>query len=131
MGREGGEMTKTDTQFDTTLSRAIIDKITEAIQFELLKRGFHVKILIGQSFDRFGKLKLVLDSDVFQTTPVLFKELRIQSFGSASEIHDDLTADIWFGVHAFWRSFDGGQNGTKLFDFRCQADIEHDEISIR
>jgi hypothetical protein len=48
------------------LSNETIQKLTEAIQTQLLKRGFTASVALTQAEDRYGKLVFELTSETFQ-----------------------------------------------------------------
>jgi hypothetical protein len=101
--------------------------IKEIITDELLKRGF---IAPFESFeetidDRSGKHRLFIQSEKFQTVPVLFKEIRVEAFSSSvsMEVVDSgpegdskCAIKSWSAsIHVDYKHFDGGTNGSRLF----------------
>ena len=101
------------------------DALQEIIQTELLKRGFQVPI---ESFEEEigdqGGHSIGFQTEPFQTTPVLFKEIRVVTFSKSlkqeklkNDAGDDYTVTkFWMTIHASYTVFSGGTNGTQLFE---------------
>jgi len=111
-----------------TLTTAIQrESIQKLIQTELLKRGFTAPI---KSFEevksRSGGNHFEFHTEGFQTTPVLFKSIRVANFSSSVvkekfKILEDSEKEetrlrVWISVHVDYEHFGGGRNGCKLFD---------------
>lgn len=105
--------------------------IKNAIQTELLKRGFHTPIVKIHEKENQPKTKNFIKfyTEPFQTTPVLFKEITIQEFASGffeEKIRTAESTKTYYGlmiqVYVVYNHFDGGSNGCKLFDFRATLD---------
>lgn len=110
------------------LSQENLDTIKAAIQLELLKRGVTAPIVKleettgrNQGCDHY----INLETEPFQTVPVMFKKLMVSSFSThvskrkRSELKEGLEGDfisVWISVHYSYESFSGGSNGTELFD---------------
>lgn len=103
------------------LDKDVLAEIQGHIQTELTRRGYHAPVTLTQEGD---KNRLYLTSEPFQTTPVIFRELRISEFGATARKEtvekdkDEVTA-VYIGVNVRWKHFDGGENGTRLFTFTC------------
>ena len=96
---------------EETVKRAIVDA--------LAKRGFHAPIHNFEQVDR----KFEFISDNFQTTPVLYKELVIRTFGSSctEEYGDDGELNkktFYIDVSIQVMAFDQGQNWIHLFNIK-------------
>jgi hypothetical protein len=97
------------------LSKETMLLIQESLSTELVKRGFHAPITVEQKGSR-----VEVTSSPFQTIPVLFKELTVGSFNSVVQEHEELyTIDI--SITVFYKMFDGGNNGVKLFHFHAKT----------
>ena len=105
-----------------------LDNLKEVIQTELLKRGFHTPITKFEVVERRGSKKLGLLTAPFQTTPVIFKELKIENFSSyiteKSLVRED-GKEVFFleaglSVYVNWEHFDSGTNGCRLFSISCR-----------
>lgn len=107
------------------------DEIQEFIQVELLKRGFHAKITsFKEAEGRNGKNYLEFQTETFQTTPVIFKSVRINNFSSSiSDVIDKMFRRVWVQVHVSYEHFDRGSNGCCLFDLFCETSIENDRVT--
>jgi hypothetical protein len=120
------------------LSEKQIQSLKNVVQDELTKRGFHVKIDLKEEEKKSGEYGVTLTSEDFQTTPVLFKKLNIQDFGSSvREIphkeeyggdKEDLIIKVWISVNIRLKTFDGGWNFTSLFNFQGVCFGEDDRI---
>lgn len=86
--------------------------LKDAIKTELTKRGFHTPFNV-----KIENKKIIIESEPFQTIPVLFKEISIISFGSKIEDNVDLPRikNFWVNVNVQYKHFDGGTNGCNLF----------------
>jgi len=85
--------------------------IKKVIEHLLMRLGIHTEILI-----EFGEKKLVLVSTPIQTTPTIYKEVKITGGGSL-ESFDENRLDIFtLKVHLDYRfkRFGGGSNGVDL-----------------
>ena len=103
------------------------NSIQEKIQIELLKRGFTAQIVNFEEVSGRGNdTRLEFNTTSFQTVPVIFKEIIVCNF-SSSLVEEQITNEngifntvrVWLSVHVSYKSFEGGSNGNKLFDFTC------------
>jgi len=114
------------------LSLSNLLEIREIIQEELLKRGFTAPILkIEETVDIMGSHHIELSTAYFQTTPVIFKKLRITNFntsvsiGKLSDLATNATPNlldkdyvmVWVTTNLSYESFGGGSNGLNLLNF--------------
>ena len=73
-------------------------------------------------------------SESFQTAPVIFKTIRVQGVGTITEmteetIHEDIKfLSVWFNVRAACKHFEGGSNGTSLFNVSFEV-FENESIN--
>jgi len=95
--------------------------IQEAIQTELLKRGFHAPIISFKEIE--GKRKgFEFSTEFFQTTPVIFKTIQISNFSTGITAHNDpkyptiKQYKFYIQVSVSYNLFDGGRNSCNLFD---------------
>lgn len=105
-------------------------EIQEFIQTELLKRGFHAPITALQEKTINHNTGLYFESAPFQTTPVLFKSIKIINFANSildeepigensSYVPDLMIRRVYIQVYVEYKHFDGGSNGSKLFGVQC------------
>lgn len=91
------------------------EQIAELIRIELLKRGFIVDVTCTPTKDNSFKVK----TTSFQTTPVLFKEVWIESRNVFVEEKENdkgvKYTDYNISIHVCYEHFDGGRNGCSLF----------------
>lgn len=101
--------------FTTPEQRMII---TQEIEKALTRRGFHVSIRIQEELAQIKTRNILkVESDEFQTTPVLFESIRIENFSSGFFEHEKKRGFI-IQIHAMYKHFNGGQNGVELFTIR-------------
>lgn len=126
------ESTLTIESRELLMSKLISEKdiIKEFISNELCKRGFHAKI---ETFD-IVKDRIQFETENFQTTPVIFKEINIGNFGGGigrgtlytitgkGEVVTDDVLNVWIPVHVSYTHFDGGTNGSNLFQVNVYVD---------
>lgn len=93
----------------------VFEQISEIIRVELLKRGFIVDVTCTQTKENSFKVK----TSSFQTTPVLFKEVWIESWNVFIEDKENdkgvKYTDYNISIHVCYEHFDGGRNGCSLF----------------
>lgn len=84
--------------------------IKEKIQIELLKRGITAPIKTIEYEN--NKLKVVTED--FQTNPVIFKRLWVQTWNSfIDKIDNNIT--LFISLNYRYEHFNGGSNGCDLF----------------
>lgn len=121
------------------LSAANLEAIKNAIQIELLKRGVTAPIVeIKETLGRNSSAHyLEFSTAPFQTVPVMFKKLVVSSFSTSlrkapkSDLKPGIEGEyiaVWISVHFTYESFEGGSNGTKMFDiwFNVFGETEYD-----
>ncbi len=116
-----------------------LELIKDTIQTELLKRGFHAPITVTEQVDK--NPRVLVTSENFQTTPVLFKNIKIVNFsGNIEEVEQDFTGinnkketktiiKFWIPVQVRYEHFDLGGNGSRLFNL--EGFVFRDEDSDR
>jgi len=119
------------------MNNTATNNLKTLVQAELIKRGFKAKLI---QFEVCPKYNIVrLQSEDFQTTPVIFEKLNITHFngGISKEtiIVDDYdieleVTNVWIAVHVAFTHTDGGFNSTKLFDVRAVIDENDEVVSI-
>ena len=106
-------------------------QVEEIINLELLKRGFPNICLEELSYDyETKKQKLVVSSEPFQTTPVIFKEIRIQNFGgriTELEINGKQLLEIVIPINVRYDHFDSGSNSCELFTITLRV-LPNDDV---
>lgn len=108
------------------LSQENLNAIKEFIQVELLKRSITAPIIkIEEESSKSHSHYIKFNTTEFQTTPVIFKKLQVNDFGSSvvrslrSELNPEAEGEyisVWISVHYSYESFSGGTNGTELFN---------------
>ena len=83
----------------------------KTIEHLLTHMGIHTEILI-----EFGEKKLVLVSTPIQTTPTIYKEVKITGSGSLESFNENRPDIFTLRVHLDYRFkyFGGGSNGVDL-----------------
>lgn len=91
------------------------EQIAELIRIELLKRGFIVDVTCIPTRDNHMRVK----TTSFQTTPVLFKEVWIESsnafFSENQKENGYKYTDYYVSLSVCYKHFDDGRNGCNLF----------------
>ena len=109
------------------------EQIEKLIRIELLKRGFIVDVTCTPTRDNHFKVK----TTSFQTTPVLFQEVWIESskafFSEHQKENGYKYTDYYVSLSANYKHFDDGINGCNLFiiEFRMFSDNIVRILSIR
>jgi hypothetical protein len=110
--------------------KKVYSQIADIIQTELLKRGFVVNVSCTPTPD--NSLKVITDE--FQTTPVIFKKVWIESFGVKVEEHENSKGikytDYHISLDVFYEHFGGGKNGCNLFSISLRKFEDWDEVKI-
>jgi len=118
-----------------SLATDTITNIHAAITTELLKRGFTAKVVVDEKTSRHGDYRLELTSEMFQTVPVIMKEIRINgeiTFRQDEENENVIHVGCRVGVR--YEHFTGGSNGCALFSFFCRIRKDREdiyEVSVR
>ena len=117
------------------LTEKSLEEIKNKIDMELLKRGFPKLSEIKERENGNGH-GLEFHSEPFQTTPVIFKEIWVESFSTnlseAVDIYKEeefKVINIWAQVNARYELFDGGSNGCDLFTIRAKTLAQQDSFS--
>ena len=109
------------------LTTGQINSLKNFVQDELLKRGFTAKITTFEEIISRGSHYINFETESFQTVPVIFKSLKVASFSTSVsqavlENESGVTytkTNVWITISTRTKSFDGGSNGTNLFQFNC------------
>lgn len=69
------------------------------------------------------EIRVEFYTETFQTTPVMFKEIRLMSSSSSISLNPELTLEhnqelfgIFINISLRFKNFEGGENGTTLFE---------------
>ena len=104
----------------------VLEDLSSILSKELKKRGFFAPITL--EWDEGRCLCFKLNSDEFNTTPVLFLSIKIQNFGGNIYTVDEERVEFWLPVNARWKHFDVGQNCTAIFTL--SGNILPDKVKI-
>lgn len=106
-----------------------LEQIAELIRIELLKRGFIVDVTCTPTENSF-KVK----TSSFQTTPVLFKEVWIESWSVfVDEKENDKGVkytNYQITMEVCYEHFDGGRNGCNLFTMNLRSFENWDRVMV-
>lgn len=103
------------------LSEKAVSTIKDLLQTELLKRGILAPICrIEEVEGRVGSSYISFETEEFQTTPVIFKSLKVENFNSWI-VKAEGSIAVTITVHYSYQHFGGGSNGCSLFDFYCKV----------
>jgi hypothetical protein len=101
---------------ETTLTSSQSEFVKEAIQDELLKRGITARI---NRFEEKNE-RLELETEPFQTYPVMFKKIHVYNHlsGFTFSNPDKNVIELYIGLSFRYTLFSGGSNGSDLMDLR-------------
>ena len=115
------------------LTEETINVIKDKIQEELLKRGITAPIIKFKEYiDRNGNHKIELKTEDFQTSPVIFKRLWVDIFGTEVYIPKEEEStdhyNIWIALDYSYEHFGGRRNECTLFTFRCSVSLDNKHV---
>ena len=99
------------------LSPSALENIKGILEEQLLKRGITAPII---RIEESESNKVNFETSTFQTTPVIFKTLKVTNFGSWI-IEEEGFTTVSISVHYSYTHFSGGYNLCSLFDFKCKV----------
>ena len=103
------------------LRKEVQEYILSELQNSVMRLGISAQLKLVVNKDYRGIEYLAIESEEFQTQPVMFKEVWLGGVLKVSEEKEDA-----YGVYASldynWRSFTGGTNGTDLG--RCYFEVD-------
>ena len=103
--------------------------IIDAVQTELVKRGFNAKLSAEFKTARDFSQFLEITSEPFNTVPVIMKEIKITGRISASTEEGNAVIKIAGRIGVEYSHFGGGRNGTELFNIRMSAFTNDDRVA--
>lgn len=107
-----------------------LKQIAEFIRIELLKRGFVVDVTCEPTKD----YKFRVKTSSFQTVPVLFQKVWIESWSVHCEEKENGKGDIYMeyyvSLHVCYEHFDGGRNGCNLFSMTFRKFDDYDRVMV-
>ena len=101
-------------------TKEMLDVIKEATTTSLAKLGIHIHgVVLNIGKSRSGELFVQLHTSEFQTTPVIYKSVRVDGYGSLSDSEDKIyTADNVYNLNISlsyrFDYFNGGENGVDI-----------------
>lgn len=107
----------------TTLNdftKEMLDVIEEATMTSLAKLGIHVSgVVLNIGKSRNGELYTRLKTSEFQTTPVIYKSVRVDGYGSLSDVENekykaDSVYELNIRLSYRFDYFNGGENGVDI-----------------
>lgn len=108
----------------------VFEQIAKLIQIELLKRGFIVNVVCVPKGDNDFKVK----TTSFQTSPVLFKNVWIESdyaiFSEGTSEKGNKYTDYFVRLSAKFELFGGGTNGCELFTMEFRKFENWDSVKV-
>ena len=105
----------------TELRTEVKEYILSELQTSVMRLGINTQLNLVVKKDYRGGEYLALESEKFQTQPVIFKEVWLE--GTISVIDEKEKAyEVCVRLEYNWRSFTGGTNGTDLG--RCHFEVD-------
>jgi len=102
------------------LIKSKLPEIQTFVSDELSKRGIHADIIKFALVDNI----ILLETEKFQTSPVMFKDLNVANFGGSIKVSDDgEKMHIWIPVSYDYEYFGSGHNSTDIFSVSVTIDI--------
>lgn len=90
-------------------------EIANEIQNCLKKLGIHTSVGIFPKEKSNGEIRVNVKSDTFNTSPVMFKKVFIDGYGTVEKDEEyDGTYNLTIALDYRWETFSGGYNGTEL-----------------
>lgn len=107
-----------------------LKQIAEIIRIELLKRGFVVDVTCDPTKNNSFKVK----TNSFQTTPVLFQKVWIESWSVFVDEKENEKGVKYTNyqiiMEVCYEHFDGGRNGCKLFTMNLRSFEDYDMVMV-
>lgn len=95
-----------------------LNQLRELIQTELTKRAIHAKITLFELKEKTNSAIITMETEEFQTTPVMFKSIKVVSSGIIKfkyyEDNNTNYANVIMTINFLYRHFDGGFNKCNL-----------------
>lgn len=114
----------------------LVAHIKQILSDELLKRGFTAPItVLEERVNHRGEVSLIMETESFNTVPVLFRTIKVASFSSSINETPYLrdgedVLSIWMQINVFWKHFDIGQNESNLFTFKAEFVSGDERVSV-
>ena len=97
----------------TEIKKEVLEYIISDLQVSLMRLGINAKLSVNTKKDYRGSDYLAIESEEFQTMPVMFKKVYLTGTIAVTDEKEDSTI-ISIRLHYNWHSFGGGSNGTEL-----------------
>lgn len=89
--------------------------ITESVERVLARLGIHTNVSIGEEKIYNGRYLVTVESETFNTTPVIYKWVLVRGSGFLTEDEEDeRMANLYLNLDYRFRYFDGGENGVEI-----------------
>ena len=101
------------------LNEKQLANLKEELRIELMKRGFNADL--GEVTET-DKNKISFESEPFQTTPVIFKEIKLIPWSSnlkEETMEHGVIINVYISINVRYTHFDLGTNGCDVFTFSC------------
>ena len=105
----------------TIIGDAVQESILSELQNSIMRLGISAQLKLVVKKDYRGEEYLSLESEKFQTQPVIFKEVWLDGVISITEEKEN-AYEVCVRLEYNWRSFTGGTNGTDLG--RCHFEVD-------
>lgn len=107
---------------DEFSGEAVLDSLKTSLQVEIKKRGIFADITVawsGSTGLRPSNLSFLLNSEEFNTTPVIFEGINLKDHASYICVSEGTgLVEFVLYVHARYKHFNYGQNGCLLFSVK-------------
>lgn len=89
--------------------------ITESVERVLARLGIHTNVSVGEEKIYSGRYLVTVESETFNTTPVIYKWVLVHGSGFITQDkEDERIANLYLNLDYRFRYFDGGENGVDI-----------------
>ena len=88
--------------------------IAEGIERVLSRLGIHTTVSVAEQKIYNGRYLVVVESDTFNTTPVIYKWVAVRGEGFITKEDDDDMAKLTLSLDYHFKYFNGGENGVEI-----------------
>ena len=101
----------------------VLDYIVKDVNLSVSRLGINTQLQVVEKKDCKDKPYLVIDSTPFQTTPMIFKSIKLDGNITIVQAEsDDETVTVAIGLSYRYQTFEDGSNGHRLGTFIFDID---------
>lgn len=104
-----------DFRLDEVGVSSIRKDIAENVERVLARLGVHTNVSVSEEKIYNGRYLVTVESDTFNTTPVIYKWVLVHGSGFITQDEEDeRIANLCLNLDYRFRYFDGGENGVDI-----------------